>query len=328
MSYINQCENCGKEFEGYINKRFCSDACRKYFKRHDGITVSKIKSETRIPEVPDKCGQVPGQIEKSRTVSPSPKKNNIENYVIKKLINVGANVLQKKLTTMIDKPKVTTVSNFIPLEISTAEQDYAFSSIAEFNKRVDLPREFSEFLGNITYPFQMLVWGMPGHGKSTFCMKLANEIANNYNILYVSGEEKLKSSTLKDKQKRTIMAGNKKSCTFINRLPVSLEEWKQVLIHKSESEDFIQHKAIFYDSVTKLDITPFYVNAVANECKMPFFNKELSHIFISHAHKDGSVYRGDGSWGHEVDVVIKCENGIAVTEKNRFGMVGKELRIY
>jgi predicted ATP-dependent serine protease len=174
----------------------------------------------------------------------------------------------------------------------------------------------------------MLVWGLPGHGKSTFCMKLANEIANTYNILYVSGEEKLNSSTLKDKQKRTISEENKKACTFINRLPVSLEEWKRVLIDKTETEYYIKHKAIFYDSVTKLDITPFYVGAVANECKIPFFNKELSHIFISHAHKDGSVYRGDGSWGHEVDIVIRCEKGIATTEKNRFGEVGKQLRIY
>lgn len=325
MSYINQCENCGKEFEGYINKRFCGDTCRKYYKRHNGLPLSKIRNESRIPEIPDNRGQNPGQTEKSRTVSPSSK---MENYVIKKLINVGANVLQKKLVTLIDKPKITPVSNSVPLEISTAEHDYVFSGLTEFNKRVILSSEFKDFLGNITYPFKMLVWGLPGYGKSTFCMKLANEIANTYNILYVSGEEKLKSSTLKDKQKRTIEDKNKKACMFINRLPGNLDEWKQVIIQKMDNTYSIRHKALFYDSVTQLAISPFYVDALANECKMPFFNKELSHIFISHAHKDGSAYRGDGSWGHEVDVVIRCEKGIAVTEKNRFGEVGKELRIY
>jgi hypothetical protein len=324
MSYINQCENCGKEFEGYINKRFCGDSCRKQYKRHNGIPVFKMKQENRIPEIADNSGQ---QEEKSRTVSPG-SRNNIENYVIKKLINVGANVLQKKLVTLVDKPKITPVSNPVPLEISTAESDFALSGITEFNKRVVLSPEFKEFLGNITFPFKILVWGMPGDGKSTFCMKLANELANAYNILYVSGEEKLNSSTLKDKQQRTISDQNKKVCMFINRLPVSKEEWRQVLIQKSEDQYFIRHKAIFYDSITKLDITPFYVDAIANECKIPFFNKDISHIFISHAHKDGSQYRGDGSWGHEVDIVVRCEKGIAVTEKNRFFGVEKKFRIY
>jgi hypothetical protein len=324
MSYINQCENCGKEFNGYINKRFCGDSCRKQYRRHNGIPIFKMRHEDRIPEIADNPGQ---QEEKSRTVSPG-SRNNIENYVIKKLINVGANVLQKKLTTFIEKPKITSVANPIPLEISTAESDYAFSGIAEFNKRVVLSPEFKEFLGKITFPFKMLVWGLPGDGKSTFCMKLANEIANAYNILYVSGEEKLKSSTLKDKQHRTITDQNKKACIFINRLPVSKEEWNQVLIHKSGDIYNIRHKAIFYDSITKLNITPFYVDAVANECKIPFFNKDISHIFISHAHKDGGQYRGDGSWGHEVDIVIRCEKGIAITEKNRFGIVGNGFKIY
>jgi hypothetical protein len=324
MSYINQCQNCGKEFNGYINKRFCGDTCRKQYKRHHGIPVFKMRQEDRIPEIADNCGQ---QEEKSRTVSPG-SRNNIENFLIKKLINVGANVLQKKLTTLIDPPKATPVSNPMPLEISTAESDYALSGIAEFNKRVVLSPEFKEFLGNITFPFKMLVWGVPGYGKSTFCMKLANEIANSYNILYVSGEEKLNSTTIKDKQKRTIADQNKKACMFINRLPVSIEEWKQVLIQKSEDIYQIRHKAIFYDSVTKLDITPFYVDAVSGECKMPFFNKDVSHIFISHAHKDGSHYRGDGSWGHEVDVIIKCNLGEAVIEKNRFGEAGKAYKIF
>jgi predicted ATP-dependent serine protease len=92
----------------------------------------------------------------------------------------------------------------------------------------------------------MLVWGMPGDGKSTFCMKLANEIANAYNILYVSGEEKLNSSTLKDKQHLAITDQNKKVCMFINRLPMTNQEWKQVLIQKTDDKYHIRHKAIFY----------------------------------------------------------------------------------
>jgi hypothetical protein len=80
--------------------------------------------------------------------------------------------------------------------------------------------------------------------------------------------------------------------------------------------------------VTKLDISPFYVHAVAHDFQLPDFTKRRSHIFITHAHKDGKQYRGDGSWGHEVDIIIRVENGIATTEKNRFGEVGRSLTVF
>ena len=87
-------------------------------------------------------------------------------------------------------------------------------------------------------------------------------------------------------------------------------------------------KAVFYDSVTKLSITPFFVQAAANDYQLPRFSTHLSHIFITYAHKDGQQYRGDGSWGHEVDVVVRVEKGVAIIEKNRFGPVGKTLKIF
>lgn len=87
-------------------------------------------------------------------------------------------------------------------------------------------------------------------------------------------------------------------------------------------------KTIFCDSVTKLNITPFYVDAVTHDYRLPDFLELLSHIFITHAHKDGQQYRGDGSWGHEVDLIIRVEKGVATTEKNQFGEVGRTLPVF
>ena len=82
-----------------------------------------------------------------------------------------------------------------------------------------------------------------------------------------------------------------------------------------------------------LGLHPFYVKATANDLNLPDFSQYLGHIFISHAHKDGSEYRGDGSWGHEVDIIIRCHDGIATIQKNRFataekGRIGSECKIY
>lgn len=91
---------------------------------------------------------------------------------------------------------------------------------------------------------------------------------------------------------------------------------------------FVVPKAFFYNSVTNLDITPFYVDAAANDFNLPVLAQSLSGVFITHAYKDGQQYRGDGSWGHEVDIIIRVEKGIANTEKNRFGEVRRTLTIF
>ena len=158
-------------------------------------------------------------------------------------------------------------------------------------------------------------------------MQLANQLAATYQLLYIAGEEALNSPTLLDKQRRTLTGRNANQCTFLNRLPNSETEWKQVLTTSSvfQPDPF---KAVFYDSVTKLGITPFYVNAAANDFHLPILEKSLSHIFITHAHKDGQQYRGDGSWGHEVDIIVRVEKGVAITEKNRFGETGQSLKIF
>lgn len=220
--------------------------------------------------------------------------------------------------------------------------------------RPALSAALRSFLGNLTYPFQMLVWGLPGSGKSTLSMMLADALADRFKVLYISGEESLASATLQQKQERTLTRPAAQFL-FANRLPVSAQEWRQVLYASPATPltnqaptaraqqpgaaairaggDYLAYRTVVYDSITMLDIHPFYVKATANDCQLPAFSQYISHVFISHAHKDGKEYRGDGSWGHEVDVIIRCHEGLATIQKNRFataehGRIGSSLRIY
>lgn len=267
----------------------------------------------------DKAGQ--------RRTIPRSGGNSLGTYAAKK----GLDLLVTMVEHSFQGPKSSGANNATtptssPLQVLKAGTSLNDSTAKLLVDKAGLSADFTAFLGPVCYPFKMLVWGLPGSGKSTFCMKLANEIASKHSLLYIAGEEALGSPTLLDKQRRTLSIPNADRCMFLNRLPQNESEWKR-LVHPAGGLALSPYKAIFYDSVTKLGITPFYVNAAANDFRLPALEKTFSHIFITHAQKDGQQYRGDGSWGHEVDMIVRVEKGVAVTEKNRFGEVGRELRV-
>lgn len=315
MAHEKQCQNCGRAFSGNITKRFCTDACRKYYKRHGETSLAGVK----FNQNPDKAGL-------DRT-TPRTHGGGIGAYAAKKGIDLLAKYAENTLLPQKVTPKSSiSQSNPQPLLVLTAESIISDPMAELLRSEVVLPQDWREFLGSVSYPFKMLVWGLPGSGKSTFCMQLANHIARDSRLLYIAGEEDLGSQTLLDKQRRVITGDVAKNCVFLNRLPTNTGEWKQAMKQTVQSQAMFCN-AIFYDSITQLDITPFYVRAAANDFDIPTL-PFLSHIFITHAHKDGGQYRGDGSWGHEVDIIIRIEKGRAIIEKNRFGIVGRTLKVF
>ena len=317
MSYIKNCLACGREIQGQINKVFCRDACRKRHKRRGGILPIEGISEEQLNTVREVSNE--NDTQKENKNSTSKNNNGLEHYFFKKVIDVGASLIETQLKEGIkgkNNPAVVT-----PLILQSGNDVKSNSTPCSFS--VDM----MEFLGKISYPFKMLVWGLPGEGKSTFCMKLADEIAREYSALYIMAEESLNSDSLQDKKRRVLHNDRLRKVAFVNRLPVLEQEWKGLLLEEKDKSK-VNYSTLFYDSVTKMDITPFYIDQAAGLYKMNYFKELLSHVFVTHAHKDGTMYRGDGSWAHEVDVVIRCKQGIAYIEKNRFGIVGKEFRIY
>ncbi len=317
MSYRKNCLCCGREIEGQISKVFCRDACRKRYKRRGGIIPIEGISAEELNTIKKTTDEKDTQeVDKNNT----PKKNNsLEHYFYKKVMDVGASILETQLKEGIkgkNNPAVNT-----PLIVQRGNNAESNSTPCNFSP------EMKEFLGKISYPFKILVWGLPGEGKSTFSMKLSDEIAKEYGSLYIMAEENLNSDTFQDKKQRTLTPERMRKVDFVNRLPVSEQEWKGLILEEKDKSK-VKYSTLFYDSVTKMDITPFYIDQAAGLYKMNYFKNLLSHVFVTHAHKDGSMYRGDGSWAHEVDVVIRCKQGVAYTEKNRFGLVGKKFKIY
>lgn len=325
MAITKNCPTCGKEFTGNINKLFCGDTCRKYFSRHRKGYSGMVLQTSIVPQLTDKSGQ-------SRTSA----RSGTGDYFMKRLMDVAAKVATSNLVGASNNPQTggkQPLTDLQPLEtVAPMVRNSPNKEPQRFKPQLSSP--FQELLGDLKFPFQMLLWGLPGSGKSTLALQLANQLAHFRRVLYVSGEEGVRSATLADKQQRTLTQPHVQF-SFIPRLPATTEEWKGLLYEAPMLDGFqLQpYGTVVYDSITMLNIHPFYVKATSNDLKLPDFSVHLGHIFISHAHKDGKEYRGDGSWGHEVDIIIRCHEGTATVQKNRFatankGRIGSEYMIY
>lgn len=157
-----------------------------------------------------------------------------------------------------------------------------------------------EALGRLPNVWKMLVYGIPGGGKSTLALKFASSW--KYTVLYCSVEEKFSDSM---RQKIVIweIAGN----IYFSDAQNSRE------IRMDISE--VKPSLLVIDSVTMLDAGELDIN-------LP-----LAQIWICHSTKQGE-YRGDSSLGHIVDMIVRVESGLGYIEKNRFSAIGKPLEIF
>jgi predicted ATP-dependent serine protease len=164
-------------------------------------------------------------------------------------------------------------------------------------KTIGLSGDMGELVGDPEEPFPMMIFGGPGSGKSTLAIKLAFILASEFNkpIAYVAKEEGT-GYTLKDKFKR------------MNAFHPNID------IYEEMPKDVSKYKYIFVDSANEMGYTYKDLDAMIKK----YEPQGISFIFVFKGTKDGS-YRGTQDIEHLVDVSIKCNNGIATTEKSRFG---------
>lgn len=216
-------------------------------------------------------------------------------------------------------------------------------------ERVALPEDWRAFLGDVGRPFRMLVWGLPGNGKSTFVLQLldalnAGSSHNGAHTLYVSGEEGLNSTTLRSRVARTMTLPQK--TLLLPRLPRTAPEWKQAIFGRNT-----MRTVMAVDSLNALEMSPRALSASLLEAvrvedervpsptgppplpdwelaMLKVLPSILSQVWIAYARKDGHHYHGESSWAHDADIVVRCERGVATTVKNRFAPAGRTREIY
>lgn len=185
-----------------------------------------------------------------------------------------------------DNPRIMSSVDFVKLEF----------------KGLGFSEKWKEFIGDPSKGFTAMVFGKPKFGKSYLCIEFAGYLARNHGkVLYVAREEEL-DATLKIKLTEKSVAHP--NLFVSDHLPADLTGY-----------DFI-----FLDSVSKLALTPYQLEAL--EKKYP----STSFIYIFQVRKDG-VFKGRNEYQHDVDIVIEVpEKGIAI-QNGRFNQ-GGEMKIF
>jgi predicted ATP-dependent serine protease len=200
----------------------------------------------------------------------------------------------------IDIPDIEVPSSNNSSEIATVQQ-------MKYNKfpALKLPTKYKSLIGKVPVNFRMLLWGAPGHGKSSLALMLANDIGRTLKVLFVSAEESLQSATLTNRIKR--FKANSRNLIFNDSNDTGTIE----RIINTYSPKFV-----VIDSVNvikgKVDSTLQLMQ------KFP----DIGFIIIAQATKDHKRYSGISALAHAVDIVVNVNDGKAEAQKNRYSALG------
>ena len=170
-------------------------------------------------------------------------------------------------------------------------------------KTIRLTGQFADLFGDPSPNFTMLMYGSGGHGKSTAALMLSDTLATmGMKALFVAKEEGI-SKTLQEKIKR--LGINNDNLIITPSLPINYNDYDVLIIDSIQSADFDEKDLINF--------------------KAKYPNKAI--ILVGQVTKEG-IYKGNKSIEHEVDIVIRVENGIATQEKGRFKASGSSIKIF
>lgn len=173
--------------------------------------------------------------------------------------------------------------------------------------------------GGVVTGSVILLAGEPGIGKSTLLLQLADAVAKNSNVLYVSGEESVHQVGLRAKR---LAAGNAglqiASSTRVEDIEASIS---------SGSFDLVVVDSIQTIGTARLVSSPGSVSQITSCTTMLMQAAKQSNtalLLVGHVTKEGSI-AGPKLLEHIVDVVLQLEGdrygGFKVLRgmKNRFG---------
>lgn len=176
---------------------------------------------------------------------------------------------------------------------------------------IDLPEPFRSVLGKLPPNFSLAIWGPAGSGKSTVAVDLAWVLANTLGKgIYCSSEEGAGPS-MQNKFKRL----NAEHPDLYVKDFDGMEDLKSAIKYG---------KATFciFDSASMSHIKVSEMEDIHGFCK----KAGVAFIYILHATKTGD-FKGNTFLIHMPDTVLKVEDGVAKTTKNRFADTPQEFDV-
>jgi predicted ATP-dependent serine protease len=170
------------------------------------------------------------------------------------------------------------------------------TDLAEMNfKSLPFTGKFKDLIGNPTIPFHIMAYGLPGSGKSTLAIQFAKYLAEKHNmkVLYLAKEEGISGTT---QEKFIRLNAIHQNIDIAEKMPENLSNYDVLVI----------------DSVNEMNFTPDNIRQI--QTKYP----RLSTLQLFKATKEGK-FLGQSDFAHLCQAEIKCFEGKAQAQKNRFG---------
>ena len=169
---------------------------------------------------------------------------------------------------------------------------------------------WKDFIGLPSTHFHLAIHGLPGQGKSTFCILFAEYLAESFGeVMYVSGEQGFEK-TLQDIINRT--GANSDKIDFSD--PKNYDE-VYTCVERNK------YNFIFIDSLNTLQIDEKRLK------KLKEYYSQSAFITISQSTKDGKM-KGNNEILHDADTVIAVHKGMATTSKNRFNASDRQFEVF
>ena len=154
---------------------------------------------------------------------------------------------------------------------------------------------WKDLIGNPSKPFHIMIYVLPGSGKSTQSVNFVKYIANDHNfkVLFLSKEEGV-SNTIQEK---------------FNRLNAF---HKNIYITADMPDDLSYFDLLVINSVNEMNMSPDDIRKIQETYP------NLSTWQIFKATKEGK-FLGQSDFGYLCQVELVCEEGFCQAQKNRFG---------
>lgn len=174
--------------------------------------------------------------------------------------------------------------------------------------------KFGDFMGErLNLGFSVLIYGVPGSGKSHFATQFASILAQSGAVLYVLSEEGV-SETVRERIERYRPTGD--------LFTTESRDWQNIYQYVMANP---QIKFVVIDSLNGL--TGNYDAQIAVVKALRSIPHLYGSIVISQINKDQTAKAGTGLL-HEVDTEIFVHDGIAETRKNRFAPGGNTMSVF
>lgn len=182
------------------------------------------------------------------------------------------------------------------------------------SRTIRLGGVWDDFIGESpNFGFNMIIFGMPGSGKSHLSMRFANTLSQLGNVLYVLTEEDGTQNHVQERIRKWNLTTNveylntTKSTDIIDNLKTG------------------KYNFVVIDSLSGLHDLHFS-NHAQFISQMRAYNL-TGLVNLLQVNKDGSA-SGKNNVIHECDIQIEVEKGVATIRKNRFGTFDKTLEIF